>query len=238
MNKFKILYYFLIGLIIFIIYVLFVNKKINYVVIGDSVANGTNSYNVIDYSYSDYIADFLRNKNKLLRYSNEFTDDNLTYSQLLSDLINNKEVIVNSKKVNLNHVLRESDLVTLSVGQKEINLSISDISNINFEIINIEEYKKLIKELKKYAKNKIIVTGFYNSRPYDLENKQLIDMKIKLLNKRLKQICDNEKVTFIDLFYEISGNTNYFPNPNSMNINIFGQKKIFEKIINSCKIYK
>ena len=46
--------------VIYLIYILFHNDKINYLSIGDSLSLGINSYNEESYGYSDYLANYLK----------------------------------------------------------------------------------------------------------------------------------------------------------------------------------
>ena len=59
-------------LIIYLIYMTFHNDKINYLAIGDSLSLGVNAYNEEGYGYSDYLASYLKENNKLNNYSKDF----------------------------------------------------------------------------------------------------------------------------------------------------------------------
>ena len=52
---------------------MFNNNKMIYIALGDSVAEGRNPYGEINYGYTDFIADDLKSKNKLDRYTKKYT---------------------------------------------------------------------------------------------------------------------------------------------------------------------
>ena len=96
--------------------------------------------------------------------------------------------------------LIESHKLILSIGYNDLlyDLSIEDnINNHHFSKItkSIEkDYNNLIKEIRKYYKNEIIVTGYPKSQKEDY----YINIGIKKLNKILK---NNKEVIYIDTYY-------------------------------------
>lgn len=237
MNLKKIIFYIFIILSIFIIYKIAFKNKINYVALGDSLAEGRNSYDEISYGYSDYLADYLDGFNKLNTYVNGYSKDKNKINNIIDDIENNRNISYNDKKINIRNILREANLVTLSVGIIDLldGISIEDIKNkglINQRVDEITlNFEKLIIELKKYSKNQIIVVGFYNPFPYLVDYKEDIDIMIKYLNKKYEEICKMNNVDFVDIFYSFDGRVDYLPNPLSINPNTFGYNAIFENVI-------
>ena len=70
----KIIVFILLLLIIYFIYITFHDDKINYLSIGDFLSVGVNSYNENSYGYSDYLANYLKEKNLLKNYSKGFAN--------------------------------------------------------------------------------------------------------------------------------------------------------------------
>ena len=60
--------------IVFSTYKLFLKEKekITYIALGDSVAEGMNSYLQVDYGYTDYIKDYLNRNDRLSFYTKAF----------------------------------------------------------------------------------------------------------------------------------------------------------------------
>ncbi len=212
------------------------NRKINYIPLGDSVAEGMNAYSVVDYGYTDFIADDLRGRDKLEFYTKGFTKSGYTTDDVKEDIENNKMIEVDGKKIYLKEALRESDLVTLTIGANNFLGGLS-YSNIGEKILNIKKTKKeadeiakdvkeLIILIKKYAKNQIIVTGYYNPFPRLTQFKDNIDEIIKYYNNEIEEICEELDVTYVDIFDIFDGNNEGLPNP----LNIHPSKNGYELI--------
>ncbi len=246
-KHYKLLVFALSLAIIFATYNLFLkeNKKIIYIALGDSIAEGMNSYSQIDYGYSDYIKDYLEKNDRLSFYTKAFSKSGYTTENLKNDIENNKVIQVNGKKVYLKEILRESDLVTLTIGAnnylKELN-----ILDIKTKLVNVEENKKkadtivldvkeVIDLIKKYAKGKIIVTGYYNPLPRNKIIKKEIDELVKYFNNELENICDELDVTFVDIFEIFENKDIFLPNPTNIHPNKKGYEKISQEIIKYIK---
>ena len=73
--------------IVFATYKLFLNEKekLTYIALGDSVAEGMNSYLQVDYGYTDYIKDYLKRNNRLSFYTKAFAKSGYTTNDLNLD---------------------------------------------------------------------------------------------------------------------------------------------------------
>ena len=136
-------------------------------------------------------------------------DNKLTFSSN-SVIINNKFAINNIstkhllEKIklerNIKRDLLESHYLVLRVGYNDLIYDLSlenDINNHHFNKITTsieKDYNNLIKEIRKYNKNKIIVVGYPRSNKEDYYT----NIGIKKLNKILK---NNKEVTYIDTYY-------------------------------------
>lgn len=231
MKKLKIIFYCFVILLIFIIYTVTNDKKISYIALGDSVANGLNPYGTIDYSYTDYIGDYLRSNGILKKYINEFTENDSDFEKMLLQIVNDMYAKYNNKKISLKKELRESDIVTISIGQQDLNNKLSTYYDFNKISFDTKIFREILLQIKKYAKNKIIVVGYYAPLLEDeIDTLKAINI-IKKINSEIKGICSDEGVVFVDIFDDISLKKEFFPNPKSMNINIYGQKQIYNKIM-------
>ena len=132
-----------------------------------------------------------------------------------SVIINNKYA---SKKLSINNLLEkiklereikrdliESHILIISVGYNDLiyNLSLEDnINNHHFNKITTsieKDYNLLIKEIRKYYKNEIIVIGYPKSK----KEEYYLNIGIKKLNKILK---NNKEVIYIDTYYNKNNN--------------------------------
>lgn len=215
---------------IFFIYKQTNNHNINYTVIGDGFAKGIDCYGRIDYGYGDYIKDYLEEKEKLMDYSNTYTDEKMTIDSLLTTIITDKKMYRNNKKNNIIHTLRETDILTLNIGINDLLFKLgltSDFTEDNLDIIIKEietSFSELITEIKKVYNREIYVIGYYSPPTHN----EFIQRAVKRLNNLFKA---NENVIYISTTI-ISENRNIFlSNPDSYYPNYKGYQAISTKII-------
>jgi len=221
----------LIVITIFGIYYFFKNDKLNYIALGDFLAEGMNPYGEIGYSYTDYFADYLEEKNKLSYYTKEYTKSNST----ISDLI--KEIEINRI---LKKDLRESDLVTISIGGNDflnsINIKNFDIKQISTLKVKIKpvlpELDNCIKEVRKYAKEEIIIVGYYNPIPFLFNtNGNDLDQLFAYIDDKYHTIADKYNCKYISLYQLFKNNSKFLPNPSDIHPNLEGYESISQEII-------
>ena len=230
-------------LTIFLIYKGFEYKqdKIFYIALGDSVAEGMNSYGAIGYGYTDYVSEYLDKNDRLDFYIKGFAKSGYTIENVKNDIDNNKTIEVDGKKVNIKEALRESDLVTISIGANDFIKGLT-ITNVYSKIENLKQSKKeidqigenlkeLIELIKDYANNEIILLGYYNPLPRLKVVKEEIDELVKYSNYMYEKICDDYEITYIDIFDIFDGNEDLLPNSLDIHPNTKGYEKIADKII-------
>ena len=218
----KILTIIIVLLAVFLIYLGFKDKEIYYFSMGDSLANGINSYNAKDYGYADYVKDSLEIK----KYES-FTNNNKRSIDFVKDIEDN--IKINGK--NIQNILIKADIITLSVGMNDLfsNVTFNNDFSVNDLYMKFEEVmvdlENLFKLLRTYSKEDIIYIGIYNC----LKENSLDEFFI-YANEQLKKLCDNYKITYLDRYNEFNDST-YFDNPNSYFPNKAGYKLISSKII-------
>ena len=218
----KILTIIIVLLSVFLIYLGFKDKEIYYFSMGDSLANGINSYNAKDYGYADYVKDSLEIK----KYES-FTNNNKRSIDFVKDIEDN--IKINGK--NIQNILIKADIITLSVGMNDLfsNVTFNNDFSVNDLYMKFEEVmvdlENLFKLLRTYSKEDIIYIGIYNC----LKENSLDEFFI-YANEQLKKLCDNYKITYLDIYNEFNDST-YFDNPNSYFPNKAGYKLISSKII-------
>lgn len=218
----KILTIIIVLLSVFLIYLGFKDKEIYYFSMGDSLANGINSYNAKDYGYADYVKDSLEVKKYV-----SFTNNNKRSIDFVKDIEDN--IKINGK--NIQNILIKADIITLSVGMNDLfsNVTFNNDFSVNDLYMKFEEVmvdlENLFKLLRTYSKEDIIYIGIYNC----LKENSLDEFFI-YANEQLKKLCDNYKITYLDIYNEFNDST-YFDNPNSYFPNKAGYKLISSKII-------
>ncbi len=181
--KYKIIIFLiLMFLMIFLIYVFNQDKEIYYVNI-DTTKNN---------NYQKTIKKYYQAEKKLEKYINEFSKQDYRTTDLIRDIKDNKKI----NNQTIQNALIKSDLLILNVGINDINYK---IGNTNKEelyqftdqvLLDIEDLFKLIRI---YSKEKVYFIGFKNTNGISYNEYYLYT------NKRLKSICNQYKITFIDI---------------------------------------
>lgn len=230
----------LVVLVIFLTYLFFNDDCINYVVLGDSLAQGVNPYGEVGYSYTDYISEYLEDNGKLKTFIKGYATSGYTTSDLLDDLHNNREIEVDGNHVNIRHALRESDLVTISIGAndflKGINLNDLDLSSTDSykkRIDNIlSDIDLVLCEVRKYAKDDVIVVGYYN--PFNrlfLSYRNSLDEIFEYTDIKYKEVCDKYLSSYVSTYSLFKENSDFLPNPFDIHPNLNGYSAIARLII-------
>ena len=203
----KIICFLITFFLIIIIYNHFSIKKINYVSIGDNSIF--------------YFNEYLKNNNKLGEFNNIFYNKKI--KGLKEDIKINRTIRIDNNDYFIKKVLRESDILVISVGMDELSLYYNkDDININYQYFNkmYNEIDDLLKEIKKYAQEKIIFLGYYNPTNY-YDSKT--DEFFFYLNNKLNELMSDD-VIYIDLYELIKGNQ--YKDSNSYYLNKYGYQKV------------
>ena len=222
---------FLIVILIFGTYYFFKSDKINYIALGDSLAEGMNPYGEVGYSYTDYLADYLNKNNKLSFYTKKHSKSGYTTTDVIKELeINNL----------LKKDLRESDLVTISIGANDFlnsinikNLNINEILKLKDKVIPIlPNIDNCIKEIRKYAKEDMIIIGYYNPIPFLFNTSGSdLDTLFAYIDDEYQKIANKYDCTYISLYQLFKSDSSLLPNPADIHPNLEGYEKISEMII-------
>ncbi len=212
----KVFYLLLIIFSIFGIYYKYHFPKINYVSIGNSL---------LENDYDSYIKDYLGKSHSLRNFNTLFKNNKI--DGLMQDIKNNRTIWVKDDEYFLKKTLRESDVLVISIGMEELNNNY-DINNINNNycyfskmIIKIEN---LLKEIRKYAQDKILFLGYFNpTNYYDSRTDEFffdVDYKLSLL-------MDKYDIIYLPIYETVKSN-NY---QNSKVFNSQTLQRITKKII-------
>ncbi len=234
MRHLKLIFVILTFLIVYLIYIFANPDDVIYLAVGDSFALGENPYGEIAYGYSDYLSRYLEENHHLKLYTKKFATKDARIKDIYQDILLNKKVYLNDRTISLKASLREASVITLSIGANDI---ISKINMTNPVIYNeklenkivqdvVEELEVLLKEMKKYNKN-IIVVGYYNLYP----NKEKYNTIFKKVNDAYSKLVASENLIYIDIYHDFPYNET-LTNPFSIYPNVKGYEFIYKKIIN------
>jgi len=225
----------LIFLLVFIIYKSNDYNLIDYMVVGDSMNLGINSYGNITYGYNDYLKDYLENSNLLHKYNNYFVKNEYKIRDLVEDIKNNKNILYNDKTYNIKKELREADLVTVAIGMDELvkilnNKDIKDFAKIQKDLdVMVNNMEELIKSITALSKKKIVLIGYYN--PYTNNITKDVDQILAYISDKYKNIASKYSITYIDIYNLIKKDVNYLPNKLDYHLTSKGYLQIAKEII-------
>ena len=217
----------------YFIYNLTIDNELYYLSIGDGIAKGiTNEGNVSVYNYADSIKDYLTSKNKLKGFNNSFVDKDYRITDLLRIIKYKEEIVINNDHISINELLKQADIVTISLGMNELYYKILVDNNNIYSYIDgmLSDMELLLKEVDRYNHKKVIVLGYYNTTN---NNKDIFNY----VNYKLKNIVDKRGFEFIDIDKIINNNTKYFTSNTNFYLNNEGYQKISQIIVEKINKY-
>lgn len=218
---FKLLFLIFIILSVFFIYIKTKDSKYTILSLGDNLSLGIDSYGIKGPSYIDFYKNYILKKKETVIKNDQYSRKDLTINALLQELKENN---------NLKKDLSSANILILTVGYNDLIYKINLNENINSDILKKEvqeiqkDYLNLLKEIRKYYKNKIVVIGYFASNKTDY----YINTGIKELNKTLQSA---KNITYVDTYDLLKPKRKYFSNKNSYYPNLQGYLRISKKII-------
>lgn len=173
-------------LVVFLIYLTTMDKKIYYLVLGDSIS----------FEYPKEIVTYLNQKNLLEQYRNEFVKDDMRITDLIRDIEDNKKVIIDKKEQTIKNALIKADLVTISIGNEELFYKIKMEKPDNlFNYIDdmMKDMETLFVVLKEYCKEDIFILGYVN--PFSSNMNRYTDYA----NEKLETLAKKYDISYVSL---------------------------------------
>ena len=186
----KIIFTFLVVLIVFLIYFFNRSEKTYYLSLGDYLSYGINNFNTVNNSYSNNIKEYY--KENLSNYVNYSTFEDYRVMDLINDINYNKSIIYENKEYKLQNLLIKANIITLSIGMNDLiykSKVTTDLYEYTDELLS--DIENLFILIRKYNKDEIYFLSFYNS----INNDKLI----MYANKKLESICNKNKIKFVDI---------------------------------------
>ncbi len=222
-RRYKLLLIIIIGSIItFFISTQHKNTKINIMAIGDSISLGMTPYNVIGPSFNDYLAEYYEKNNNLNYFNKEFSIGYLTIDKL-NDYLEKNEVGKTSK-IPIKQLIEKSNILTIAIGVDEFaNLSLRTNDFKEYQDNFINEYKKLLTNIRSFYDKDIIIMGLYPALKFSKNDTLNI-------NSKLQKIADMYNAKYMDLL-PISLNEKYYLQKNSYYMSYEAHQVIFKNIL-------
>ena len=231
----KILLLGLIFLLVFLIYLCNMDKKVYYLALGDSLASGEDAYGKKINGYTSIVKNYLKEKGLLELYVDEFAQSGYRTTDLINDIEDNKKIIKEKKDITIKNALIKADLVTLSIGANDILNKINIENGVPYE--KIYDYiddlaidlEKLLKLMREYCKEDIVLIGYYN--PYPYLNSSKVEDVFEYLNKKYKEVCLRYKIYYIEIDDMFKENPEFLPNDNDIHPSKEAYKAIGNEVI-------
>ena len=227
----KIMFILILFLSCFFIYKFTIKEKLYYVSIGDFLAiNKDKDANASKYNYTDAIINYLYNNNKLKSYNIDFIKEDYRISDFIRILKYKETITENNRQITLHELLKEADILTISLGMNELYFKLNTNNNNLYTYINsmLKEYSILLEEINRYNYKEVYIFGLYN---VNSKNKDIINY----FNYKLKKFVENKNYTFINI-NDILNNKKYFEK-GSYYLNDVGYNKISQIIVENLKKY-
>jgi len=200
----------------YLIYNLTEDKSESYLVIGDLVADNP----------------YLKSNESIKKYNNIYINENYRIIDLLNTIKYNQEVEVNNKNISIHRLLKNNDILIISIGMNDIYYKLnSDIKNI-YTYINdmVNNMKIILSEIDRYNYQKVFILGYYNITN---ENNDIFTY----LNYKMKKITEKYNYEYIELNNILKNTPNLYKKSNNFNLNDQGYNEINKIIVEKLKKY-
>ena len=191
--------------LVFLIYLITIDKKIYYLSLGDYMSVGLTSENE-NKGYSEMLHKYLKENNILEIYINDFSNKSSRTTDLIKDIEDNKSIKINNQNKTLKNALVKADIITLAIGNNDIKdkLTYSTGNELyKYSDEMLEDLEKLFKLIRQYCKEDIYFIGLYN--PYNLDFDELFNY----INNSSKELCEKYDIIYIDTYNLFSNNKTY-----------------------------
>ena len=142
----------------------------------------------------------------------------------------NAKVDIDNKTESIHKLLKESDIVIISIGMNDIYYKLNDNTKEIYSYVNdiINNYNIILKEISKYDNKYVFILGYYN-----ITNKN--NDIFTYVNYKLKNIVNNYHYTYLDLNKILYNNKNYYQKSNVFYLNNAGYEQIYKLIVENLK---
>ena len=202
-----------------VIYFFTRNDEVTLVSLGDGLSLGMTPYGIEGISFNDYLMSDYKIEKKLKNYLSFFSEERKTVKELIYEIKDNKTVVYKDKRLEIQRVISEADILTLAIGMDELS-SIKITRNIKEEFIY--QYQELLDLLRKLNQNKIVIISLYAWGNNDF-------LTIEKINAQLRDMAITRGIIFIDV-NKMFMTDEYYLVKNSYYINYLGHHLIYEEI--------
>lgn len=198
------------------------------------IYNLTEDNNLSCLSIGDTIADnpYLKNNNLITQYNNNYINKDYRIVDLVNIIKYNKEIEIENKPVSIHRLLKNTDILIISIGMNDIYYKLNSDTKSIYTYINdmVNNMEKLYDEINRYSYKKVIVLGYYN-----INNKN--NDIFTYLNYKMKRITEKYNYQYIELNNIFKNNPNYLQKNTHFELNNQGYNEINKIIVENLKKY-
>jgi len=200
----------------YLIYNLTEDNKVSYLALGDKIADNP----------------YLEDNEKIIEYNNDYTNNDYRIIDLINIIKYNEELEINDKIISIHRLLKNADIIILSIGMNDIYYKLnSDTKNIYTYINNmVRDMNILLKEIDKYNYKHVFILGYYNI--YGNYN----DI-FEYLNYKIEKITKKYNYEYIKLNDILKNNPNFYQNNTNFALNNQGYNEINKIIVEKLEKY-
>ena len=198
----------------YLIFNLTEDKNKSYLVLGDTIAD------------NPYIKDSVK------KYNNYYINNEYRIIDLINIIKYNEEIKINNKEISIHRLLKNADVLILSVGTNDIYYKLdSDTKNIYTYINNmVTNMEKLLSEIDKYNYEKVLVLGYYNIKH---DNNDIFTY----LNYKMKKTVQEYNYEYIELNNILKNKPELYQKSTNFSLNNQGYNEINKIIVEKLKKY-
>lgn len=216
----KVIFVIVLFLSCYVIYNITEDNRVNYMALGDGIS----------YGYKDLVSDYLFDSKRLGNYNDSFVDSSYRITDLINKIKYNDYVVLGNERVYINRVLKEADIITLSIGNNELyyKLSLDNVGIYEYIENMLSDIDILFKEINRYNHKLVLLRDFIIFGG----NSDLINY----INLKIESMADEEGFIFIDISF-LNDRYNFFDETQTIWPNMSGYNKIFQIILEKMKLY-
>lgn len=200
----------------YLIYNLTEEKSLSCLVLGDTIADNI----------------YLKDNEIITSYNNNYINKDYRIIDLINIIKYNEEIKVNNKNISIHRLMKNTDILILSIGMNDIYYKINNDTKNIYTYMNdmINNMEILLEEINKYSYKKVIILGYYN-----ITNKH--NDLFTYLNYKMKKITNKYNYEYLELNNIIKNNTNLLEKNTNFELNNQGYNEISKIIVEKLKNY-
>ena len=193
----------------YLIYNLTEDKSLSCLVIGDTIADNP----------------YLEQYEIINKYNNYYINQDYRIIDLINIIKYNEEININNKNISIHRLLKNSDIIIISIGMNDIYYKLNDDTKNIYTYMNdmVNNMEVLLDEINKYNYKQVLILGYYN-----ITNKH--NDLFTYLNYKIKRVVNKYNYTYIETDTIIKNNPDFLKNNQNYNLNHKGNNE-FSKII-------